>query len=186
MRMTRAGLPLPALAAPLLALLTLATVACSEGRPPSAPPPEDSSLIVSFSSDNASGQGQAEIVIEILRVIALSEEGQDVDLGAPDDEINLVARDDSPIEVVGAQVEPGDFAGLEVELAPEGFVRSTPASPAQDMTVTDTTVTASGDFSVIDGMATEVELVLDLDGRFTFDEETETWELDPSDLDLLN
>lgn len=78
MRIPRTGPALPNLAAPLLILLTLATIACSEGRPPGAPPPEDSSLIVSFSSDNAAEQDQAEIVIEIVRVIALSEDRKSV------------------------------------------------------------------------------------------------------------
>lgn len=169
----------------LLVLSTLVVTACSEGRPPGAPPPEDSSLIVSFSSDGAEEQGQAEIVIEIVRVIALSDGGQDVDLGAPEDLINLVDVDGSPMEVIGALVEPGDFTGIEVELASEGFVRATPASPAEDMTLTETVVAATGAFSVEDGAATEIELVLDIDGRLVFDEETETWELDPRDLDLL-
>lgn len=173
------------LATPLLALLTLAAIACSEGRPPGAPPPQDTSLIVSFSSENAEEQDQAEIVIEIVRVIALSDGGQDVDLGAPDGTIDLVAVDGAPIELVGALVDPGDFTGIEVEFAPEGVV-TTPAGLDQDMTLTDTVVTADGEFSVEDGTATEIELLLDLDGRLTFDEESETWELDPRNIDLLS
>lgn len=173
-------------AAPLLTLLTLAATACSEGRSPGAPPPEDSSLIVSFSSDEAEEQDQAEIVIEIVRVIALSDGGQDVDLGAPDGPIDLVAVDGAPIELVGALVDPGDFTGIEVEFAPEGFVRTTPGGPAQDMTLTETVVTATGEFSVEDGLATEIELLLDIGGRLTFDEESETWELDPRNVDLLS
>lgn len=174
------------LAAPLLVLLTLAATACSEGRPPGAPPPEDSSLIVSFSSDEAEEQGQAEIVIEIVRVIALSDGGQDVDLGAPDNQINLVEIDGAPIELVGGLVEPGEFTGIEVEFAPDGFVRTTPGGLSQEMTLTETVVTATGDFSVEDGAATELELLLDLDGRLTFDEQSGTWELDPRRLDLLS
>lgn len=173
------------LATPLLVLLTLAATACSEGRPPGAPPPEDSSLIVSFSSDEAEEQDQAAIVIEIVRVIALSDGGQDVDLGAPDDPIDLVAVDGAPIELVGALVEPGDFTGIEVEFAPEGVV-TTPVGVDQDMTLTETVVTVDGEFSVEDGTATEIELLLDLDGRLTFDEQTETWELDPRNIDLLS
>lgn len=186
MRTTRAGLPLPTLTAPLLAVLALAVTTCSEGRPPSAPPPQDSSLIVSFSSDNAIEQGQEDIVIEIVGMLALSDGGQDVDLGAPVDDIDLVDVDDSPIEVVGAQVEPGAFTGLEVEFAPDGFVRTTPGGPTQDMTLTETVVTASGAFSVEEGAPTEIELILDLEGRLAFDEETQTWELDPRRLELLN
>lgn len=186
MRTPRTGPALPNLVAPLLVLLTLATViACSEGRPPGAPPPQDTSLIVSFSSENAEEQDQAEIVIEIVRVIALSDGGQDVDLGAPDGTIDLVAVDGAPIELVGALVDPGDFTGIEVEFAPEGVV-TTPAGLDQDMTLTDTVVTADGEFSVEDGTATEIELLLDLDGRLTFDEESETWELDPRNIDLLS
>lgn len=173
------------LATPLLALLTLAVIACSEGRPPGAPPPQDTTLIVSFSSENAEEQDQAEIVIEIVRVIALSDGGQDVDLGAPDGTIDLVAVDGAPIELVGALVDPGDFTGIEVEFAPEGVV-TTPAGLDQDMTLTDTVVIADGEFSVEDGTATEIELLLDLDGRLTFDEESETWELDPRNIDLLS
>lgn len=176
------------LAAPLLALLTLtlAATACSEGRPPGAPPPEDSSLIVSFSSDEAEEQGQAEIVIEIVRVIALSDGGQDVDLGAPDGQIDLVAIDGAPIELVGGLVDPGDFTGIEVEFAPDGFVRTSPTGPSQEMILTETVVVATGDFSVEDGAATEIELLLDLDGRLTFNDDTGTWELDPRRLDLLS
>lgn len=170
----------------LLGLLALAAIACSEGNPPTAPPPQDASLVVSFSSDNATGFDQAEIVIEIVGMVALSDGGQDVDVGGFADEINLVDLDGSPIELVRAQVEPGDFTGIEVEFAPDGFVRRTPGEPAQDMTLTETLVTASGAFSIQDGGPTEIELILDLDGRLTFDDETAMWELDPRRLDLLN
>lgn len=171
--------------APLLVLLTLAATACSEGRPPGAPPPQDTSLIVSFSSDEAEEQDPVAIVIEIVRVIARSDGGQDVDLGAPDDSIDLVAIDGAPIELVGALVGPGNFTGIQVEFAPDGVV-TTSAGVDQDMTLTETVVTADGEFSVEDGTATEIELLLDLGGRLTFDAESGTWELDPRNLDLLS
>ncbi|MGH9380679.1 MAG: hypothetical protein ACRD2Z_08720 [Thermoanaerobaculia bacterium] len=169
-----------------VSVLALALAGCSEGTPPSAPPPLDAGIAVAFSSVNAADHGLAEIVIEVVGVTALSDGGANVELGGAEDDINLVAIEGAPIDLVSGEAAAGEFTGLRVELAEEGFVRETPGSLSQDLVVTQTTVTASGAFTVDEDAVTELELIMDLAGRLTFDDTTDTWRLDPRNLDLLN